>query len=90
MNIIIKSKDRAFSAYAENDFVPLFHFEYRSEVPAWYFWLRGEANPTIIKGQRKDFPIEFFENACRAKYFIRFEKGINDEVNIIKAPNYIH
>ena len=44
----------------------LFQFEYRGGY--WYFWLRTQYDPDMFPG--KTFPKEFFENACRARYFI--------------------
>lgn len=57
--------------------------------PAWYFWLRGNYNPYIFNGKKKDFPMEFFVNACRAKSFTLFGKGIDDEVNIVSGKENI-
>lgn len=46
----------------------LFQFEYRKDDRSWFFWLRGVYDPDIIPGRR--FPMEFFRNACLAKFFI--------------------
>jgi hypothetical protein len=92
MNITIerKSKDSiSLFAYAESTYYPLFQFEYRDTEemggPAWYFWIRGNYDPDIFKGSRKEFPMGFFKDACRAKVFIYTGSGLHDDVEIVKG-----
>ena len=92
MNITIERRDKdgaSLFAYAEGTYYPLFQFEYRDTEsmggPAWYFWLRGSYDPDIFKGSRKEFPMDFFKDACRAKAFIYKGKGMHEEVEIVKG-----
>ena len=80
-------------AYTDKSYYPLFQFEYRDTEnmggPAWYFWLRGNYNPDIFKGEKKDFPMEFFVSACKAKAFIYNGVSLNEEATIVKGKNYL-
>ena len=80
-------------AFGANDFYPLFQFEYRENEnlggPAWYFWLRGNYDPNIFKVEKKDFPMEFFKDACRAKMFIRDGGKMCDDVNIVSGSHLL-
>ena len=80
-----------------HSFNSLFQFAYRKGenefegTPCWCFWLyRGFRASHTFKGERKDFPVEFFLNACRAKYFLhpRGEK-LPDKVNITYGLGHI-
>ena len=93
MEIIIKKNQYgSLFAHTKKDGAPLFQFEYRTPKlggPGWYFWLRGNYDPDIFKGTRKNFPMDFFTRACRAKSFIRFGFGIDDTVSIVKGKEYL-
>jgi hypothetical protein len=50
--------------------VILFPFEYRQSEDKWYFWADEKMNPfvpTIFEGA--EFPMEYFNNLCKARYF---------------------
>lgn len=75
-----------FAVDAESKTI-LFQFEYRTKAdggPAWFFWLRGNLDPDTIEGKKKDFPMQFFKDACKAKAFI-FSGVMPDEVEIVKG-----
>ena len=96
MKITITKKDKdsiSLFAVADSTFIPLFQFEYRDTEemggPAWYFWLRGGYDPDIFKGEKKDFPMDFFKDACRARLFIYTGKGLHEDVEIVAGEKYI-
>lgn len=96
MEITIAKRDKdsiSLFAYTDKSYYPLFQFEYRDTEdmggPAWYFWLRGDYDPDIFKGEKKDFPMEFFVSACKAKAFIRHGVSLSEEVTIVKGKNYL-
>lgn len=68
----------------------LFEFAYRDvcvdekDKPSWYFWLSPSYRAShIFPGERKDFPLAFFLNACRAAYFFCGSSGeIPDSIEI--------
>ena len=93
MNTKIISNDNG-SLFACNELgTALFQFEYRSTEamggPAWYFWLRGNFDPDIIKGARTDFPMDFFKSAVRAVSFIYFHKDMDEPVNIVSGAELL-
>ena len=75
-----------FAVDAESKTI-FFQFEYRAKAdggPAWFFWLRGDFDPDTIEGKKKDFPMQFFKDACKAKAFI-FNGAMPDEVEIVRG-----
>lgn len=93
MNIKI-TRSEYDSLFAETEFgAELFQFEFRATKsmggPAWYFWLRGNYDPNIFKGSRNHFPMQFFMDAIRAKYFIYYGGSVDDEVNVVSGWSYI-
>ena len=88
---IVKNRyDSLFAVDTKTNY-GLFQFEYRNKDlggPAWYFWLRGNYDPDIFNGKRKEFPMEFFNNACKAKLFLLTGKW-DDEVIIVKGEKHI-
>ena len=77
-----------FAIDAESQTI-LFQFEYRRKDlggPAWFFWLRGNLDPDTIEGKKKDFPMQFFKDACKAKAFI-FNGVMPDEVEIVRGED---
>ena len=72
MNIEI-TKDRYGCLYARRaeTHETLFQFDYRTKHeagPAWFFWLRNSYSPHKLFGKKKDFPMDFFVNACRVNF----------------------
>lgn len=66
----------------------LFAFEYRKEKGCWYFWPRSPYIPAVIPG--REFPMEFFRDACRAKHFIKaFPDAMADDIVITSGRSYI-
>jgi len=93
MNIKIY-KNKNGNLLATTGCVYLFQFAHRvvdgvtNEDGAWYFWLNGDFDPTIIKG--KEFPMEYFENSCRAKGFIYLKMDtIPQDVEIVEGYGYL-
>ena len=88
---IEKNKYGSLFAYNEKSNYPLFQFEYRHRKEdggrAWYFWLRGNYDPDIIGGGKKDFPMEFFLDACRAKS--RERDGLDEQATIARGADLI-
>ena len=70
-------RDKWGNLFAFNGYYPLFQFLYQKEENRWLFWLRGHLDPAVFGG--KDFPMDFFKSACRAKFFIMFSEGDNNE-----------
>ena len=69
--------------------ISLFQFEYRTDENKWYFWPNTDFNPTIFEGA--EFPKEYFENLCRAKYFCI--TGTDDwptYVNIVAGKKFLN
>lgn len=87
---ILRNEGGSLFACNENG-ISLFQFEFRSKPehggPAWYFWLRGNYNPHIFKGEIGDFPMHFFKSACRAVSFLWLDKDIDDEVAIASGQD---
>ena len=67
----------------------LFQFTYRKECRGWLFWLRRELNPEIIRQGKKEFPLAFFKDACRAKYFIKYGGSMPDSVIITDGMQHV-
>ncbi len=88
---IVKNKYGSLFAVDTKSLYGLFQFEYRKTKdmggPAWYFWLRGGNDPDIFNGKKKDFPMEFFTNACKSKLFILTGKGMDEDVEIVKGED---
>lgn len=80
-------------------FNTLFEFAYRDIEgwhdkdekwqPSWYFWLNHSYHASHkFVGERGVLPLQFFKDACRAKYFL-FKSTMPDEVRIVKGGKYI-
>lgn len=63
---ILANKYGSLLAYAP---FALFRFEYRKKEKRWLFWLRGDLDPDSFPG--KTFPQKFFQDACRAMFFVK-------------------
>ena len=91
---IVKNQCGSLFAIDNESCYGLFQFEYRETEemggPAWYFWLRGNYDPDIFEGKKKDFPMDFFKDACRAKIFILTGKGLHEDVEIIKGKQNLN
>lgn len=73
-----------------NSLNTLFEFAYRKECGAWLFWLGRHNIPKEFRGPKKDFPMQFFKDACRAKYFLHPAGGIiPDEIKIMRGVELI-
>ena len=74
-------------AYGYNS---LFQFAHRNGA-MWLFWLRrGYRASDLFEGKRKDFPLAFFIDACRATYFLHPRGGeLPDEVRITYGGGHI-
>ena len=84
MDINIK-KDNAGCLVAFGNHIALFKFTY--DKNSWYFWIRGAFDPEVIKGRQ--FPMDFFVDACKAKHFLRVGGKLAEEINIISGQSYI-
>lgn len=89
MDIIVKKRGREGREYdaISRGWCVLFHFAYRKELGGWAFWLRGDRNPERFPG--KDFPINYFLDACRAKDFILFGGSLDSVVNITAGRYHV-
>ena len=82
-------------AIVERDGKPretLFQFDYRNylDVPAWLFWTNGQRFPMKFPGARKDFPMQYFRDACRARYFLYLgSTEIPDDIVITYGHGHI-
>ena len=65
----------------------LFQFDWRKETGSWLFWLRGNLDPDSFLG--KEFPMKYFEDACRAKFFIKNGGPMPDGINIIEGKELL-
>ena len=79
---IIKNKYGSLFAVMNYE---LFQFEYRDNK--WYFWIRGGYDPETF--EQKEFPMKFFLDACRAKYFIKYGGELPEKVSIEKGYGHI-
>ena len=95
MEITIVKNPNSTSLFAvPNDSIyALFQFEWRSGKfggeKGWYFWPRGNYDPQIFKVKKKDFPMDYFINLCRAKSFILNPTDLNQEVIVTNGENFI-
>lgn len=87
-------RDKWGSLFVTDGIYPLFQFEYRKSENRWLFWLNGDYDPAVFGG--RDFPVKFFINACRAKYFIMFADGCGngfvdmpEKVEVTEGMEYI-
>ena len=56
--------------------------------PQWRFYPEGEYQPVIFYGE--EFPEEYFENLCKAKYFIEMHVDRYPEsVQVVKGKNLL-
>jgi hypothetical protein len=56
--------------------------------PQWRFYPEGEYQPVIFAGE--EFPKEYFENLCKAKYFIEMHVDRYPEsVQVVKGKNLL-
>ena len=89
LNISIKRTENgnlgAFCAHEMR--FELFQFAYRKELKSWLFWLRGNYDPQQFTDQ--PFPMKFFKDACRAKYFLTYGTEIPDSVKIVSGSSFI-
>lgn len=90
---IVKNKYGSCFAIEQESKYVLFQFEWRTKSfggPAWYFWLRKDIySPYVFNVKKNKFPMEFFENACKAKGFILCGKFMDENVEIVKGIEYI-
>lgn len=78
LNVTIKiNKYGSMFAYAPFE---LFQFEWRKDEKRWLFWLRGQFDPDSFP--EKEFPMKYFEDACRAKFFIKNGGPMPDSIVI--------
>ena len=88
INIKIEKATGYCSCYARCGCYTLFQFEYRNYEDKWYFWPNTDFHPTIFEGS--EFPMEYFENLCKAKYFC--ETGTDewpDTIKIIAGKKFL-
>ena len=90
IEIEIKKSDNENLCACVNGLV-LFEFDYREyELNSWLFWLGySPLHPKSFKCAKSEFPMEFFKNACRAKYFFTFDElpedaEIVDGIDLLK------
>jgi hypothetical protein len=56
--------------------------------PQWRFYPEGEYQPVIFEGE--EFPTEYFENLCKAKYFIEMHVDRYPEsVQVVKGKKLL-
>ena len=65
----------------------LFQFDYRKELLAWLFWMTGNYTPQNFSG--KEFPEQYFIDACKAKYLILYGKCLPESVEIVSGKELI-
>lgn len=95
------SRDNLSAIFVENgrvdSFNTLFEFAYRKGMqdmgykPSWHFWLNHSSHSSHrTNGERRDFPMAFFLDACKAKYFLHPRGGeIPDDVKITYGLGHI-
>jgi len=87
INISIKTKGYN-TLEATSGCLSLFYFEYRDWEDKWYFWPNTDFNPTVF--DKPEFPMEYFENLCRAKYFCLTGTDVwPDGIKIIAGKKYL-
>lgn len=88
LNIKI-NKNQYGSRFAVAGIVTLFQFEPRNTIgPEWFFWPNGQSTPVIFHGE--EFPMEYFVNLCKAKFFADF--GVDeypDSVKIVQGKKHL-
>ena len=88
INIKIEDQLGCCSLSAHAGCIFLFSFEYRAWENKWYFWPNTDFNPTVF--DKPEFPMEYFENLCRAKYFCLTGTDVwPDSVKIIAGKKYL-
>ena len=56
--------------------------------PQWRFYPEGEYQPVIFEGE--EFPTEYFENLCKAKYFIEMHVDQYPEsMEVVKGKKFL-
>ena len=67
----------------------LFRFrQYNVTGPQWRFYPEGEYWPVILEGE--EFPKEYFDNLCKAKYFIEMHiDQYPEEVKVVKGKKFL-
>lgn len=81
---VLRAENGNLAAYAPYE---LFQFIWRKETLSWLFWLRGNYNPYSFPG--KEFPRKFFEDACRAVFFIKNGGPMPDNAVIVEGEELI-
>ena len=88
VNIKIENTSGSCSLTAHAGAILLFYFEYRDWENKWYFWPNTDFNPTVF--DKPEFPMEYFENLCKAKYFICMHiDEYPEEVNVVAGKKYL-
>lgn len=88
VNIKIENMSGSCSLTAHAGAILLFYFEYRDWENKWYFWPNTDFNPTVF--DKPEFPMEYFENLCKAKYFCL--TGTDDwptYINIVAGKKFL-
>lgn len=84
--VTIKKENGNLCAYA--GILYLFEFRFIPETKAWIFWVPG-LGPKEKEGRA--FPWIFFQDLCRAVYFLRYDKPLytSDSVFILSGKSYV-
>ena len=69
----------------------LFVFNYRRELNAWLFWIPGRSDLDPIVRKQRAFPWEYFEDLCRAVYFLYFDGPLYNSagVDVVSGKSYV-
>lgn len=69
----------------------LFDFDYRKELGAWCFWVRGRSQYDPIQRSGRAFPWVYFKDLCRATAFLNFELPLYtaEATDIVSGKSYI-
>lgn len=91
---ILRNENGSLFARNAETFKVYFQFEYRGTEPweggpAWYFWIRRNFDPDIFEGEKKDFPTDFFESACKAKAFIYDKVSLTENLEIVAGEKFL-
>lgn len=89
INITI-SRNSYGSQFAMCNGIILFQFDPRNHDGGkqWYFWPTTNFNPTVFNTD--EFPMKYFENLCKVKYFLYVDASeIADKVNIVNGKKYL-
>lgn len=84
------TKDEYGQLRANKNGLCLLKFEWREEEGDWYFWLANNYCPTVFEG--REFPMEFFTDACRAMAFVtRWYRGdrLPDGIQIVSGKKFL-